>query len=157
MLRTIIWDSFPLSCVGKSKSESPTVTDNCRQWVLDCVAAGNPVLVPAIAYYETLRELERLGATTQIARLKVFCFTVPDRFLPLDTLLLEEAAKLWAQSRNAGTPTSSPDSLDGDVILAAQSLNLNISPSQYVVATANVKHLIQFVPAEEWTNITPGS
>jgi len=55
MARTIILDSFPLSCVGKNQSRPPTVTDHCRQWVIDCVAAGNTVRVPAIVYYETLR------------------------------------------------------------------------------------------------------
>ena len=157
LLRTIILDTFPLSCVGKSKGKTRTVTDDCREWVLDCIAAGNPIRVPAIAYYEALRELERLGATTQIARLKVFCFTDPDRFIPLDTSLLEDAARLWARSRNVGTPTSSRDSLDGDVIVAAQTQSLLMLSSEYVVATTNVKHLVQFVSAEQWTAIKPGS
>jgi len=65
------------------------------------------------------------------------------------------AAQLWAQSRNAGTPTASPDALDGDVLLAAQALSLGLPASDYVVATKNVAHLSQFVPAEHWTNITP--
>jgi predicted nucleic acid-binding protein len=157
MPRTIVLDSFPLSCLGKSRGSPPTVTDHCRQWAADCIAAGNPVRVPAITYYETLRELERLGATAQIGRLKVFCFSTPDRFIPLDTSHLEDAAKLWARARNAGGATAAPDALDGDVILAAQAQSLAIAPAGFVVATTNVAHLAPFVPADLWTNIPPGS
>ena len=87
MLRIIVLDSFPLSTIGKNRSIPPTVTDHCRQWIMDCIAAGNLVRVPAIIYYETLRELERLNATAQILRLKAFCFADPDRFLPLETMI----------------------------------------------------------------------
>ena len=80
MPRIIVLDSFPLSSVGKNKSNPPSVTDYCRQWVMDCIAAGNSVRVPAIAYYETLRELERLNAKAQIVRLKAFCFTTQGGF-----------------------------------------------------------------------------
>ena len=157
MPRVIVLDSFPLSCVGKSQGNPPTITDHCRQWVFDCIAAGNIVRVPAIIYYETLRELERLNASAQIQRLKAFCFTDPNRFLPLETADLEEAAKLWAQSRHTGMPTASPDALDGDVILAAQTLRLGLQKADYVVATTNVAHLRPFVSAELWTSIPPGS
>ena len=157
MPRVIVLDSFPLSCVGKSKSEPPTLTDQCREWIIDCVVAGNVVRVPAIIYYETLRELERLNASAQIQRLKAFCFNVPDRFLRLETADLEDAAKLWARSRNSGIPTASPDALDGDMILAAQTLRLSVAKTEYVVATTNVAHLVPFISAELWTAIVPGS
>ena len=133
------------------------MTDQCRQWVRDCVTAGNPVRVPAIIYYEVLRELERMNAVAQIAWLKAFISSDPDRFVSLTTNHLEDAAKLWAQSRNAGSPTSSPDALDGDVILAAQAQSLGIPLGDYVVATTNAAHLLQFVPTDHWTHITPGS
>lgn len=70
---------------------------------------------------------------------------------------MRDAARLWAQARNDGTPTASPDALDGDVILAAQCQNLRLPGEEYVVATTNVGHLTLFVPADLWTNITPGS
>jgi hypothetical protein len=123
--------------------------------VKDCIAAVNRVLAPAIAYYEALRELERLGATGQIGRLRAFCHAVPDRYLPLTNADLDLAAKLWAQARNAGTPTAGVEALDGDVILAAQALGLGVSASQLVIATTNAGHLSQFVTAELWTNIHP--
>lgn len=155
MARIIVLDSFPLSTIGKNRSTPPSVTDHCRQWVMNCIAAGNPVRVPAIVYYETLRELERLNATAQIVRLKAFSFMAPDRFLPLETIHLEEAAKLWASVRNAGLPTASPEALDGDVILAAQALSLGIPASNLMVATTNPAHLSRFLAADLWTNIQP--
>jgi len=122
MPRVIILDTFPLSSTAKREppqGTSHTTSDICRQWVQDCVRAGNRVLAPAITYYETLRELERLGASSQIARLRAFCHAAPGRYLPLTDADINRAARLWADARNAGTPTASPDVLDGDVILAA--------------------------------------
>jgi predicted nucleic acid-binding protein len=122
---------------------------------MDCILAGNLIRVPAIVYYETLRELERLNASAQIGRLKAFCFTDPDRFLALETIHLEEAAKLWGQIRNLGQPTASPDALDGDVILAAQTLSLGGTAPDLIVATTNVAHISRYVAADLWTNIQP--
>lgn len=71
MPRIIVLDTFPLSSTGKREpaaAASPTALHLCQAWVYDCVAAGNIVMAPAISYYEALRELERLNATTQIAR-----------------------------------------------------------------------------------------
>jgi hypothetical protein len=43
--------------------------------------------------------------------------------------------------------------LDCDVILAAQALTLGVPDGEFVVATMNIGHLAQFVPAEAWENI----
>jgi hypothetical protein len=43
--------------------------------------------------------------------------------------------------------------LDIDVILAAQAWRLTHDGSFVVIATANTKHLNQFVPAEHWKDI----
>ena len=155
MARTIVLDSFPVSSLGKNRAGLLTVSDHCRQWILDCISAGNSVRVPAIAYYETLRELERLSATAQILRLKTFCFTAPDRFIPLETAHLEAAAKMWGQIRNLGAPTAGPNDLDGDVILAAQALSLGIAAPGLIVATTNPSHISRYVAADLWTNIQP--
>lgn len=155
MAKTIILDSFPLSCMGKMHSDPATVTDNCRQWVIECIAAGNLVHVPAIVYYETLRELERLNATAQIKRLQTFCFIERGRFLPLETFHLEQAAQMWGKARRDGRPTADPLALDGDVILAAQAIALGLPPTQFVIATTNPGHLLRFAPAELWTEIEP--
>ena len=77
------------------------------------------------------------------------------RYLPITTGVMLNAADLWAQVRNAGIATADIHALDGDVIVAAQALSLALAPSEFVVATQNVKHLSRFVPANLWTNITP--
>ncbi|MFN3649769.1 MAG: type II toxin-antitoxin system VapC family toxin [Armatimonadota bacterium] len=102
-----------------------------------------------------MRELERLNATAQITRLRAFCHADPDRYLSLTDADLEHAAKLWGQARNAGTPTASLEALDGDVILAAQALSLQVPVERLVIATTNVAHLSRFAPADLWTNIDP--
>ena len=119
----IVLDTFPTSSVSKRPgSIQPTVSDHCRQWINECETAGHRVLIPAISYYEVLRELEQRQATSQIARLNMFCLQ-PKRFLTLTTEHLMVAAQLWGRVRRAGLPTADPQALDGDVILAAQALS----------------------------------
>jgi len=101
----IVLDTFPASSTGKRAGEVPTLLDRCRQWIDDCEAAGNKVVVPAVAYYEALRELELREAHSQTRRLRAFCLHI-DRFMPLTTDHLEAAARLWAKARKAGKPTS---------------------------------------------------
>lgn len=158
MPRIIVLDTFPLSSTGKREPDigtKPTALHLCQLWIYDCLAHGNTVVVPAIAYYETLRELERLKATAQISRMRAFCRAVPDRYLSLTNADLDLAAKLWADIRNAGLPTASNEALDGDVILAAQTLSHGVPTQDLIVATTNPAHLSRFVPADQWTNIAP--
>ncbi len=119
----IILDTFPTSSTGKLPGRTPTLLDQCRQWITACETAGHRILIPAISYYEALRELEMRQAVSQIARLQTFCLQAP-RFIPLTTGHLETAAQIWGQARRAGQPTADPQALDGDVILAAQALSL---------------------------------
>jgi hypothetical protein len=63
------------------------------------------------------------------------------------------AAQLWADVRNKGLPTADPKELDGDVILAAQSVRLGLPATEFIVATTNVGHLARLVPADLWQNI----
>jgi predicted nucleic acid-binding protein len=151
---TIVLDTFPASSVAKLPARTPTEADRCREWIDRCADAGHVILVPAIAYYEALRELELRQASGQIARLQAYCRR-PTRFLPLSTEDLELAARLWAASRRGDKPTSSPHALDADVILAAQALNLGLASTDYVVATSNPAHLSRFVPCDLWSNIAP--
>ena len=160
MPRVIVLDTFPLSCTGKREPAfgiAPTLSEECHQRIKACVAAGHRIVAPAVCYYEVLREMERLSATSQINRIQNFCFESPNRFLSINDAHLESAAKLWAQARNQGTPTASNASLDADVILMAQVQSLGLAPAQVVVATTNVGHLSLFVPAQIWTMIVPGS
>jgi hypothetical protein len=158
MSRVIVLDAFPLSSTGKldpPQGIRRTTADECHQAIQGWVAGGNRIVVPAISYYETLREFERLRASGQIRRMREFCFSVSDRYLSLTDADLELAAKLWADIRNAWLPTASNDALDGDVILAAQTLSLGLPPQDVIVATTNPAHLSRFVAADVWTNIAP--
>ena len=90
-----------------------------------------------------------------IARFQNFCFD-PVRFIPLTIDHLTEAANLWGQIRRAGLATAERHALDGDAILAAQVLSLNLPAGQFIVATRNASHLTRFgLPADEWQNISP--
>jgi predicted nucleic acid-binding protein len=151
----IVLDAFPTSSVSKHLGmKTPALSDQCRLWIDECEVAGHRVLVPAISYYEVLRELELRQASSQIARLRAFCLQ-PRRFLPLTTAHLEAAARLWGQARRAGQPTADPHALDADVILAAQALSLEINALEVVVATTNPLHLSRYITAELWMNIQP--
>jgi predicted nucleic acid-binding protein len=150
----IILDTFPTSSVAKRRGRKPSLLDDCREWVGECELAGHTILVPAIAYYEVLRELELRSATSQIARLRDFSLQ-PGRFIPLTTAQLDLAARLWGDARRAGLPTASLQALDGDVILVAQALSLGLAPTEYLVATTNVAHLSRFVPCRLWSAIVP--
>ena len=154
----IILDTGPLSNSAipfAKRGNSPTLSQQCRQWIRDCELNGTVLLVPAICYYEALRELKRRNAASKISRLQEFVFSVPGRYIPLTTAHLEMAAQMWGEARNAGIPTASDAALDADVILCAQALSLGLSSSDYIVATTNIGHLSRFVPCDEWTNINP--
>ena len=109
--------------------------------------------MPEIADYEVRRELIRVGAGASVTRLDGLKNLID--YLSLTTPMMQKAAELWAQARNAGIPTADKHALDGDVILCAQALSLGLPPADFVVATSNVRHLARFVPAKEWANIQP--
>ncbi|MFM8251120.1 MAG: type II toxin-antitoxin system VapC family toxin, partial [Planctomycetota bacterium] len=70
-------------------------------------------------------------------------------YSPISTRTLREACRLWATARNSGNATSSKDALDGDVILAAQALELGA-----IVITSNRKHLSTYgVTARDWSEV----
>ncbi len=143
----IILDTFPTSSTGKLSGKTLTLLDQCQQWIEACETAGHRILIPAISYYEALREMEMRRATGQIIRLKTFCLA-KKRFIPLTTTHLELAAQLWGQTRRAGQPTADPQALDGDVILAAQAIALGFPPSQFIIATTNPGHIIRYAPCD---------
>jgi hypothetical protein len=62
------------------------------------------------------------------------------------------AGLFWAQARQQSQPAADDKALDGDMILAAQTMML--SAPDAVIAT--VGHLSRFAPAAVWQNITIG-
>ena len=153
MNRIIALDTGPLGLLTNPKKSPETIA--CATWSLSILSAGHRIIVPAIADYELRRELERAGKTRGLALLNAWNYAQPDRYLSITDSSLRLAAQLWAQARNAGTPTSDPKELDGDALIAAQLLDLGLAPADFVLATTNVGHLSQFVPAALWTSIVP--
>lgn len=124
-------------------------------WLRRLLAAGVPVYVPEISDYEVRRELLRAGRTRSVTRLDRLAEDLG--YLPLTTGTIRLAARFWADARKQGRPTASDESLDADVILAAQAAILaeKEGVDGVVVATTNVGHLSRFVTAEAWREITP--
>ena len=109
--------------------------------------------MPAIVYYQVKRELLRAEKAFGIARLDTFATASPGRYLPLSDVALRLAAELWAKCRRAGQPTADAKALDIDVIIAAQVLSSNADAAEVIIATANPKHLSQFITAKHWRDI----
>jgi predicted nucleic acid-binding protein len=109
------------------------------------------VIVPEITDYEVRRELLRTGRWSAIRRLDALAKAT--EYLPITTAAMQRAAELWAQARQQGQPTAGDNTIDADMILAAQALTLGAP--QVIVATTNVGHLSRFVPADDWQNIVP--
>jgi hypothetical protein len=76
-------------------------------------------------------------------------------YLPISDSALRLASKVWAQARTKGTTTADPKELDGDVLIAAQTIDMGYPASDFIIATTNPGHLSQFVPCDLWTNIQP--
>jgi len=145
----VILDSGPLGILANPKSSPNAIA--CRQWLADLQNAGRHVFVPELADYEIRRELLRRNNKKGLANLNWLAGSL--NYLPLSTVAMRKAAELWADSRQRGRPTAPDQSLDGDVILAAQALTLNVP--QFIVATSNIAHISRFVAADEWENIAP--
>ncbi|HEY3998581.1 MAG TPA: nucleic acid-binding protein [Candidatus Xenobia bacterium] len=133
----------------------PPLTVAAQQWAVIMMEAGHRFIVPAIADYEVRRELERAGKQNGLRALDAWNTAYPDRYLPLSDTALRLGASLWAQARRAGKLTADPKELDADVLIAAQAITTGIAPSDFVIATVNVRHLALFAPAKHWTHITP--
>jgi predicted nucleic acid-binding protein len=154
MPKHILLDSAPLSLLATPiKRATPATVKAIRQWAIACDTAGHQIIVPEITDYEVRRELLRSRKTAAIAELDRL--KVDFAYLPLTTAAMLKAADLWAQTRQAGLPTSHDENIDVDAILAAQALMLGVPVTDLVVATANVRHLARFVTADLWANIRP--
>jgi predicted nucleic acid-binding protein len=109
------------------------------------------MIIPEISDYEVRRELLRANKNKGIARLDDLAQLI--EYLPLTTIAMRQAAQLWAQARQQGQPTAGDKTIDGDMILVAQTMTLEVS--DIVIATTNIGHLSRFATAELWQNIVP--
>src|SRR5262249_28997757 len=131
----ILLDAAPLGVLANPRKTAQTLA--ARQWLAALHAAGRRIIVPEIADYEVRRELLRVNSRRGLANLDQLALQL--EYLPLNTPIMRRAAELWAQARQQGQPTAANQSLDADVILAAQALTLGVP--QVIVATSNVGHL----------------
>src|SRR5688572_28994142 len=112
-MKCVFLDSHPL---GVLSNPTPSVEGTAiTAWVGRIVTAGHRIYVPEVIDYELRRELIRAGKIAGIARLNALKVSL--WYLPITTEAMLLAADLWAQARNAGTPTGDPKKLDVDVIL----------------------------------------
>jgi predicted nucleic acid-binding protein len=147
MSRIILLDSGPLGMVTNPKT-TLSECQECKLWLDNLPLNGYEVALPEITDYEVRRELLRAGKINGIKRLNQLKATIT--YLPITTEVMLLAAQLWAEARRAGTPTADPKALDGDVILSAQAKLEELKGNEVIVATTNIKHLLQFVDAREW-------
>lgn len=152
LLRAVFLDAGPLGLITQRPGKSADA-DACRRWATSFPSAGVVLLVPSVADYEVRRELLRARATQGIARLDAFLRLPGVALVSIADADLQQAAFLWANARQAGLPTARPESLDADAVFSAQVLNFGLPPSEFVVATVNVRHIARFVPADVWQNI----
>jgi len=146
----VVLDSGPLGLLS-----NPTATGEpreIREWALHLLDTGATIVVPEIADYEVRRELLRAGKPNGLRRLDLL--TDGFDFEPLRTSHFRRAAQLWADARNRGLPTAHDATLDGDVLLAAQAIELEGTDPETVVVTTNPKHLEIFVRALRWRDVS---
>lgn len=147
MIRAVVLDSGPLGLVTNPKSSSQNLA--CAQWLESLLGRGVRIVLPEIADYEVRRELLRANKARGIERLNALGKIVD--YLPLTTAAMRQAAVFWAHARQRGQPTAGDKTIDGDMILAAQTALLGFD--NLVIATTNPKHLSPFVPTDVWHNI----
>lgn len=145
----VVLDSGPLGSASKPLGKPDG--DESRVRLNRLVENGARIIIPEIADYEVRRELLRVGNPKAVARMNQLRITF--LYDPITTAVMEKAAEFWAASRRRGRPTSHPQSLDGDVILAAHATLLAGPGDKVTVATSNVGHLARFVDARDWTTI----
>ena len=123
----------------------PRRHQDARDWLGEA-AAQHEILVSEVADYELRRELLRIESARGLARLDELIREL--RYLPVTTATWRLAARLWARQRRAGRATASADSLDGDVLVAAQARS-----EAAVVITSNIRHFEGFVMAMDWPDV----
>jgi len=148
----VLLDAGPLGILTNPKAKPLNL--ECRQWMKELLLKNYRVILPEIADYEVRRELIRANRLQGIQRLNEWKSRL--EYQPLTTATMLKAAEFWAEARQTGKPTASPEALDGDVILAAQASLIAESQGDriVVVATTNVGHLERFVNAKYWQAIS---
>jgi len=151
MREYVLLDSGPLGHACRRRGIA--LGDQCRLWLDGLLARGVDIIVPEIADYEVLRELIRIRASGSLRRLDALVATGQLTYASITTPEWRQAAVFWADARQRGVPTASPDALDADVLLAACAATIGQPGDQIIVATLNVGHLARYCDARLWTTI----
>jgi predicted nucleic acid-binding protein len=142
-MKILVLDSGPLGKLAHPKAKL-----EISDWFEARILSGDRLIIPEICDYEVRRELLRAGLHESVSRLDSLKLSL--EFLPIRAQSMLLAADLWAKVRNAGMPTAPDLALDGDVIVAAQTLDAFKSA---IVVTDNPKHISRFVDAREYFDI----
>ena len=142
MNRPILLDAGPLGRIAH-----PRPNQDIALWLQHTLSVGIEVIIPEIADYEVRRSLLLAGLKKSVERLDLLKKSLA--YLPINTRAMLKAAELWAEARRSGQPTADPKQLDGDVILAAQAMEVGA-----IIATENVGHLSRFAEAKHWKDIS---
>lgn len=140
----IFLDAGPLGMIAHPKP-NPQIAE----WFKLIAGSGCEIIVAEVADYEVRRNLLLEQLERSVGRLDELKQELT--YLPLTTAQMMKAAELWADSRKKGQPTCDPKELDCDVILAAQALSVSVKA---IVATDNIGHLVRFVDARHWNDIS---
>jgi predicted nucleic acid-binding protein len=144
----VMLDAGPLGLVTNPKQSEKGLA--CARWLQSLITANVRVMIPEISDYEVRRELLRASRLPGIDHLDHLVSAL--EYVPITTVEMRKAAELWAKARQKGEPTAGDNTIDADIILAAQTLTLPFPNA--VVATTNVGHLSRFCLADAWANIT---
>jgi predicted nucleic acid-binding protein len=137
MTKAVLLDTNPLSQVIH-----PRIKPEVIKWLQSLQKTATVLRVPEIADYELRRELLRARKQKSIERLNQI--NQPPQSIPITTGVMRKAAELWAWVRNQGQATTSKDSLDGDVVLAAQAIFQLDKFDEVAIVTTNLKHISRF-------------
>jgi hypothetical protein len=144
MADVVLLDAGPLGLIAHPRPHTDIIV-----WLANLVAAGVDCMIPEIADYEVRRELLRAGRRKGIERLDDLRTHLG--FVPITSIAMMQAARFWAYARRRGRPTAGRESLDADVILAAQAATLK--DATVIVASSNPAHIARFVVARRWQDI----
>lgn len=129
----------------------------CQSWFERLLVRGVYFTASELCFYELKRSLilaHNAGGTSRgIEKLNELRMFVDA--LPVDRVVSDTAAEIWANAQSKGIPTADRKNLDIDIIIAAhwQILSQQFPGREVVISTTNIKHLALFANAQEWQNI----
>lgn len=132
----VLLDAGPLGMITNPKS-SPE-NEACKTWLAGLAYSGIEVVIPEIADYEVRRELLRADKDRGVGRLDALKGMLG--YAPITTPVMLKAAEFWATARKFGRQSAGDTSLDADMILAAQAVDLSRDGDDAVIATTNAPY-----------------